>query len=51
MRTLNETEMRAVAGGMQPLTKPEPDHTREKSKLDKWRIREHLWTPSIIDNS
>lgn len=51
MRTLNETEMRAAAGGIQPLTRPEPDLTREDSELDKWRIIMQLRVPRIGDNS
>ena len=50
MRTLNDTEMRVVTGGMQPLTRPEPDHTREDHELDKWRIRLRLQVPRIGNN-
>lgn len=50
MRTLNETEMRAVAGGMQPLTRPEPQPARENHALDKWRILMRFRMPRIGDN-
>ena len=51
MRTLNDTEMRVVAGGIQPLTRPEPRPAREDSELNKWRIRLQLRAPRIGDNS
>lgn len=49
MRTLNETEMRVVAGGVQPLSRPEPQPAREDHGLNKWRIRAQLWVPRIGD--
>lgn len=49
MRTLNDTEMRVVAGGMQPLTRPEPQPAREDRELDKWRIRMRFRMPRIGD--
>ena len=50
MRTLNESEMRTVAGGMQPLTRPEPQPARVDHELDKWRIRMQLRMPRIGNN-
>ena len=50
MRTLNDAEMSVVAGGMQPLTRPEPKPAREDHELDKWRIRLRLRVPGIGNN-
>ncbi|MDE0372397.1 MAG: hypothetical protein OXI73_07630 [Rhodospirillales bacterium] len=50
MRTLNEMEMSAVGGGMQPLTGPDPDPLAGDPELDKWRIRLQLFEPSFGDN-
>ena len=40
MRVLNETEMRIVAGGVQPMTGPAPRPCWEQHEVDRWWIQE-----------
>lgn len=47
MRILTEAEMRAAAGGMQPLTRPDPAPGHESPDHDIWLIRMQLWEPEI----
>ncbi len=42
MRVLNETEMRIVAGGVQPMTRPEPRPCWEVPEVNRWWVRELL---------
>lgn len=42
MRVLNETEMRIVAGGVQPMTRPEPRPCWEVPDVNQWWVRELL---------
>ena len=51
MRTLNELEMRVAAGGVQPMTVPEPRPCSDSRDLDIWRIRMQLLEPEVGDNS
>ena len=51
MRILNETEMSVAAGGMEPLTRPEPLPIWELPEVDDWWIRMRLLEPEICDHS
>ena len=51
MRILTETEMRAAAGGMQPLTGPDPAPGCESPDDNIWLIQAQLWEPEIDGGS
>ena len=50
MRTLNETEMRVAAGGVQPLTRPDPKLCREDHEWVKILIQMQLRKLKVGEN-
>lgn len=40
MRVLNETEMRVVAGGVQPITGPVPSPCWDQPEVNRWWVYE-----------